>query len=264
MNGKNTKMTSVRQVWQIMDELAPPDLAAVWDTIGLQVGNPDQAVSKILLTLDVSEDVLALAAATGADLILAHHPLIFSPLPAVRQDVPEQRLVLQLCAARMSLLVAHTNLDATPGGVADCLADALGLSLIDRVPVGMYGRHGDMAETILLSRLLVMVKTALGSAGCRINTDQDRFVQRLAVFPGSFSEEDIPLLAPAGVEALVCGEMKHHVGQMLAARGICSIDAGHDVTERVVLQPLAVRLADRLPQISIAVWHGMDYNKMAF
>jgi len=256
---------TVRQVWQAIDQLAPPALAAEWDSaIGLEIGNPDQAISHVLITLDVSESVITRAAATGCQLIITHHPLIFTPITTIRHDIPEQRLIAGLLHNKISLIAAHTNLDAAPGGVADCLADVFGLSTEKCQPAGPFGRIGYLPEPMQLSRLAGLARQKLGSSGCRINTDRDRIIKCLAVFPGSFSEEEITLLTESGAEAIVCGEIKHHVGLMLSARGIASIDAGHDVTERVALKSLAKRLGEMLPEISFAVDGGLDYNKMAF
>lgn len=261
---QNQNSVTVKDILQIMDQIAPPELAAEWDKVGLQVGWPDQAVKCVLLTLDFNENALKQALDKHCELVIVHHPLFFSPLPTIRHDVPEQRLVQGLIQNKISLIVAHTNLDAAQGGVADSLADILGLSSINRQLIGMYGRQGDLAEQVSLSQLIASVRAILGASGCRVNTDQNRLISRLAVFPGSFAEEDIPLLEQFEVEALVCGELKHHIGLMLAARGVAAIDTGHDVSERVVLQPLADRLAEQLPQISFAVSGGFDYNKMVF
>jgi len=256
---------TVREVWQALDGLAPPALAAEWDTaIGLEAGSPHAQVSKVMIALDVTAEVIAQAHASGCQLIICHHPLIFTPLATLRQDVPEQNLIVSLVQQGISLLAAHTNLDAAPGGVADCLADIFGLEQDSRQPAGPFGRFGLLPQPLSLRSLLQMARERLGSSGCRINTGHDRIISRLAVFPGSFSEEEIPLLTTLGSEAIICGEIKHHVGLMLAARGIVAIDAGHDVTERVVLEPLAARLAELLPEISFAVEQGIDYNKMAF
>jgi GTP cyclohydrolase I len=254
-------------VWDIkknLDELAPPDLAEEWDHIGLQVGEPAQLVRKVLLCLDVTMNVVTEAADRQSQLIISHHPLIFEPLAQLRLDYPEQAIICGLIAHNQSVLVAHTNLDAAPGGVADCLADALNMSRETLRPVGRYGRLGQLKPAWTLSQLLAFAKETLGSAGCRLNTDQDRPISRIAVFPGSFSEEELEELCLNQAELVICGEIKHHTGLMLAARGIACIDAGHDVTERVALYPLADRLAARLPQIEFAVARDMHYNEIAF
>lgn len=263
-SGEPVEMATVGRVLQVMNDFAPPELAENWDPVGLQVGDPGQPVSRAMLALDVTGPVLAAAAAAGCSLLIVHHPLIFTPLSAIRADIPEQKLVQDLLVRRISLIAAHTNLDAAAGGVADCLADTLGFSWSGRFSAGKYGRGNDLVIPELLSHFLARVRVLLGSCGCRVNTDQDRLIRRVAVIPGSFSEDCLPLLQDLGVDCLVCGELKHHHGLMLAARGIAAVDTGHDVSERVVLQPLAWRLTEKLPEISFAVSAGFDYNKMAF
>jgi dinuclear metal center YbgI/SA1388 family protein len=265
MQSQPKKNTTTGQILQALENLAPPELAAEWDlSIGLEIGHPDTPVDRVLLTLDVTEQAVDMALSRSCQLILAHHPLFFSPLPAIRLDVPEQRLIARILREGLGLISAHTNLDAADGGVADCLADTLGLDATDRQKVGLYGRCGNLPRPMLISELFPYIREKLGSPGCRINRDQDLEVRKLAVFPGSFGEESLPFLEQMGINVLLCGELKHHLALQLAARGITVIDAGHDVTERVVLKPLSARLARLLPEIIFAVHEGLDYNGVAF
>ncbi len=265
MQRRTNQITTIGQVLQTLESLAPPELAAEWDlVIGLEIGHPDTLVNRVLLTLDVTEQAVEMALSRSCQLIIAHHPLLFSPLPAVRLDIPEQRLIARMLKEGLGLIAAHTNLDAAEGGVADCLADTLGLNAADRQKVGPYGRLGNLPRPMLISELLLYIKEKLGALGCRVNRDQDPKIRRLAVFPGSFDEDNLPFLEQMEIDALLCGELKHHLALQLAARGITAIDAGHDVTERVVLRPLSVRLARLLPGITFAVHEGLDYNRVAF
>lgn len=110
-----------------MERWAPPAMAEPDDKIGLQVGSMNAPVSNVLVALDVTEAVVEEAVRTGAELIVAHHPVIFRPLQALRTDRPEGNLIGALLRNGMSVYVAHTNLDVAPGGVNDMLAGALGL-----------------------------------------------------------------------------------------------------------------------------------------
>lgn len=110
-----------------MERWALPSLAEPDDKIGLQVGSMDASVSKALVALDVTEAVEDEAVRRGAELIIAHHPVIFRPLRALRTDRPEGRLLGKLLRHGISVYISHTNLDVAPGGVNDMLADALGL-----------------------------------------------------------------------------------------------------------------------------------------
>ena len=111
-------MTTVQQVYEVMQRLAPPELAEHWDNPGLLVdcgGN----VRRVLVTLDITPEVVEEAAAKQCTIIVAHHPVIFDPLKRLcPADVP-----YQLVQAGISAICMHTNLDAAEGGVNDVLAD---------------------------------------------------------------------------------------------------------------------------------------------
>ena len=184
-------------------------------------------------------------------LIIAHHPLLF-----------------RLCR-RSSGHTGTADRSITGGPRSDRGAP----TLAEEVPPGYMGRCADRQKVVelwppyclpMLIGLLLYIKEKLGALGCRVNRDQDSKIRRLAVFPGSFDEDNLPFLEQMEIDALLCGELKHHLALQLAARGITAIDAGHDVTERVVLRPLSVRLARLLPGITFAVHEGLDYNRVAF
>ena len=120
-------MAKVCDVLAFLDTIAPTDLKMDWDNVGLLCGRREAQIHKILVALDPFEDVCREAAQVGADLIVTHHPLIFSPLKAVTADDAVGRSILFLAARGISAVNAHTNLDRAPGGVNDRLAQALGL-----------------------------------------------------------------------------------------------------------------------------------------
>ncbi len=112
---------------EILETIAPVDLANSGDKIGLQVGDGDSEVRHVCICLDVTDDIINTAIAHQADVIIAHHPLIYNPLDSVTSDDPVSRRVLMLIRANMALYVMHTNFDAAPGGTNDVLADMFGM-----------------------------------------------------------------------------------------------------------------------------------------
>ncbi|NLZ38026.1 MAG: Nif3-like dinuclear metal center hexameric protein [Firmicutes bacterium] len=117
----------VQTLINILEKLAPKHLALEWDKIGLQLGNLQGIVTKIYVTLDVSEEALDEAIAMGADFIVTHHPFIFKPLTAIRTDQQKGRLIQRALEADIAIYAAHTNLDLANGGVNDALAQKLGI-----------------------------------------------------------------------------------------------------------------------------------------
>ena len=115
------------QISNLITELAPTDLAADWDNIGLQVGSYEQKIEKVLVALDINEEVMAEAIRKDVDLILSHHPLIFNELEAVRFDTATGRLIQKAIKNEIAIYSAHTNYDIAPGGLNDFLAHKLGV-----------------------------------------------------------------------------------------------------------------------------------------
>ena len=117
----------VRDVIAVVDRLAPFDLAEPWDHVGLQVGSPGDEVSGVLVALEVDDAALDEARRQECDLLLVHHPLIFDPLERLSDDTEAGRLALRAARDGVAVIAAHTNLDKAQGGIADVVAELLGL-----------------------------------------------------------------------------------------------------------------------------------------
>ncbi|XID95358.1 Nif3-like dinuclear metal center hexameric protein [Paenibacillaceae bacterium WGS1546] len=113
---------------QLMEKLAPKHCAVPDDKIGLQVGTAAKEVRRVLVTLDVTAAVVREAAELGAELIVAHHAVIYRPLAHLRTDTPAGALAAELLRNDIAVYVSHTNLDAADGGLNDWMAEALSLS----------------------------------------------------------------------------------------------------------------------------------------
>jgi dinuclear metal center YbgI/SA1388 family protein len=157
-------MVTLTEVLHAVNVLAPPHYAAAWDKVGLQIGDPESQVQSAVVTLDASEQCIAFAADRGAECIVAHHPLIWDPLKSVTTSTSSGAKVLQMLRDQISLIVAHTNWDAAPGGINDTLAQSIGLR--DISPFGE-------ASTVFQFKLLVFtpmntseaILNALSAAG---------------------------------------------------------------------------------------------------
>ncbi|HEY3378395.1 MAG TPA: Nif3-like dinuclear metal center hexameric protein [Armatimonadota bacterium] len=120
-------MLTVHNIQTALDALAPPALAESWDNVGLLVGDARQAVRTALIALDASVEVLEQATAQSAELLITHHPLVFSGIKRLVDDGGTVALACRLVREGRALLAAHTNLDAAPDGLNSYVADLLGL-----------------------------------------------------------------------------------------------------------------------------------------
>jgi len=120
-------MLDVQQVISELAKLAPRFLAYDWDNVGLQVGNTGWEVERILLTLDVTEEVMEEAIDKGCDIVISHHPLIFNGINSINEQTKTGRIIMSAINNKIAIYSAHTNLDIAPGGLNDYLAHLLGV-----------------------------------------------------------------------------------------------------------------------------------------
>lgn len=154
-----------------IERLAPAHLAEPWDRVGLQCGEPGMEVRRAMTALTVTPGVIEQAAAFGAEAIVAHHPLIYKDMSALRYDDRVGALLKMLAERSMALYVAHTNLDAAAGGVNDWLAERLGLQgAIPLVP-SQRGEAQYKLVTFVPLDAVEAVRSALAGAGAGVIGD---------------------------------------------------------------------------------------------
>lgn len=252
-------MTTVNEVFAFLQEKAPFELQEDFDNAGFLVGRGSGSVSKILVALDITEQVVQEAAEQGAQLIVSHHPVIFGGIRSVTDRTPGGRVLLSLIECGISAICAHTNLDAVAGGVNDTLALRLGLTEISQLkqsgvdgqgrPYGI-GRVGCVPEQSLYD-FAMAVKQLLGSNGVRL-VDGGKPVRKVAVGGGSCGGMLGDALAQ-DCDTFVTSDVKYNHFLDARAMGLNLIDAGHFPTENVVCPVLRDWLAARFPSVSVAV-----------
>ncbi|MHC1743141.1 MAG: Nif3-like dinuclear metal center hexameric protein [Syntrophobacteraceae bacterium] len=247
-------MVCVGDLIRWIDAYAPFRLAAAWDHCGLQVGNPASEVERVLVALDVSSRTLDEAIRLGCQVLVTHHPLIFRPMAAIREDEYPGRLVASAIRGRVSLIAAHTNLDIARGGTNDRLCGLMGLD--DTVPLDTgspaeaegaplgIGRVGSLPQAERLAGLARRLEDTLGGSKVRVVGKPEQSIQRVAVCTGSGGSL-LDLALAAGVEAYVTGDLKYHEGQRALEEGVALIDVGHFASEHIIVHPLKEYLVKR-------------------
>jgi dinuclear metal center YbgI/SA1388 family protein len=237
---------SLAEVLDILHEIAPLELAAEWDNVGLllqpraRVGR----VRRVLLTIDLGEAVVAEARRARTDLVVSYHPPIFQPLRRLVADDGRQRVLLQAAAAGFAVYSPHTALDAAPSGLADWLLDGVlgGQPPKEVHPCGdgEFGRLAHLERAVALPTLLQRLRRHLGVRGLQVARPA-RLRPRLrsvAVAAGAGAS----VLRGADADVLVTGEMSHHDALAATAAGRVVVLAGHSHTERGFLPVLRRRL----------------------
>lgn len=236
----------VQNVLDAVWEIAPQELAEAWDNVGLLAGHPDHPVSKVLCALDLTNAVLDEAIATGAELIVTHHPILFRGRKNLREDDPEGALLVRLVRSGIAMIAMHTNFDNAAPGVNDALAEAMDLSNV-RI-AGDYLRVGNIAP-MPLSRLIALTAEKLNTV-VRPYGDPDRMIDCVAVMGGSGGDYYREAVS-AGAQAFITGEIGYHIAMSAVDEDLCVLEAGHAATERVAVSSIAAGLRERLNNITI-------------
>ena len=224
-----------------------------WDNVGHLLGDPDQAVERVLVALDITEGVADEAIASGCQLVVAHHPVMncrWTPVQNIRDDTFQGHLFLKLLRNNVSAICMHTNLDIAWGGVNDALAQRL--ELVDPGPLceNGLGRVGEYPESVALADYVRFVCQALGCNGLRY-ADAGKPVRRVAVGGGACGEFEEDAIR-AGCDTFVTADLSYHQFLDAAGKGINLIDAGHFPTEDPVCEKVITYLTDRFPELAVS------------
>jgi len=251
----------VKDVLEFLQEKAPFELQMSFDNAGFLVGHKNQIVEKMLIALDITEEVISEAAQIGAQLIIAHHPVIWGGAKTVTDDTVMGRKLLALIENGVSAICAHTNLDAVVDGVNDALANQLGLTEIAQLRqdgVDRAGRPYGIGRVGLLpmaygdcAQFAQKVKELLGANGVRY-VDAGRPVRIVGVGGGSCSDMIGDALAQ-GCDTFVTSDVKYDGFLEALARGINLIDAGHYPTENVICPVLERWLSERFGEVEVVI-----------
>lgn len=232
---------TVGDVVAALERAYPPEFAESWDAVGLVCGDPAESVEKVLFCVDPVESTVDEALEIGAQLIVAHHPLLLRGVHGVPADEPKGRLVHRMVRAGVGLFCAHTNADSADPGVSDALAAALGLRVLRPLdPHGPgastgIGRIGELPSTERFETFVQRVADALPATawGVRAAGDPDRPIRTVAVSGGA-GDSYLGHAAMAGVDAYVTADLRHHpAGEHLekGARQPALVDVAHWASE---------------------------------
>jgi len=232
-------MTTVRDVYDFLDSIAPFAGQEPWDNSGLQVGDWDSSVERAMVCLDATPEVTAQAAAFGTQLLVSHHPVLFKPRRQLLARDPAWLLARQGIAA----IASHTPIDAMPGGVNDTLAERLGM----RTSGMLNGivRLGSLPEPVRAADLAALAAQKL-EAEARF-CDAGGFIATVAICGGQgchFLEEIY-----GRADALVTGDAGHHDFLEARQQGLSLIAAGHYETEIHVIPALMRLLQEAFPHV---------------
>ena len=254
MNNETSVACSI--IMESLEQLSAPSFAESWDNVGLLAGRRDKMVHKICIALDATDEVIEEAAAKGADLLLTHHPLIFSAIKRVNTDDFTGRRIVKLLQSDISYYAMHTNFDVM--GMADAAADemrlkerqVLDITYEDEISKEGIGRYGKLPQVMTLEECASYVKEIFHLESVKIYGEPDCAVECAAISPGSGKSMIKPAVA-VGAEVLVTGDIEHHEGLDAMAQGLMIIDAGHYGIEKIFVPYMTEYLKREFPRLEV-------------
>ena len=245
-----------KDVIRKIEEKYPVSFAEEWDNPGLLVGDPKKEVKRVFLALDVTDESLEAAVKAGADMMITHHPLIFSGIKKVTADNFISRRIIGLIENRISYYAMHTNYDVL--GMAELSEKILGIQDTEVLDVTMekegkpegIGRIGKLEKPMTLEECCVYVKHKLNLGSLKVFGDMSAEVSRLAISPGS-GKTAVPAALAKGADVLVTGDIGHHDGLDAVEQGLAIIDAGHYGTEYIFIDDMKHFLEEKLPVLEV-------------
>lgn len=245
-------MAKLEKIITVLENIAPPTLALDFDNSGLNVGDKNAEIFGITVCLDATKEVMAEAVKNGDNLVISHHPLIFTPISNL---VLGQSTCDEVCyAVQKSLNVysMHTNLDVAKDGINESMANLYSLKNITTLGLDGVGKVGKIEETDLIT--LAKQTQKLFGARVRVVKVNDTKIDTVAVINGAGADEEYILKAKeAGAQCLISCEVKHHVALFAKKSGVSLIESSHYATEKFYISTLVQKIQRELEKSGIKI-----------
>lgn len=244
------------EIIERLENLSPTSFAENWDNIGLLAGRRDKEVKCIYIALDATDEVIEDAIRQGADMLITHHPLIFTKLNRIDTDHFIGRRLFKLIQNDISYYAMHTNFDVM--GMADAAADELALqdrqvlelTYEDDISKEGIGRFGRLREQMSLLTCAEFVKKVFQLESVRVWGKENKIIEKVALAPGSGGSCIRHALA-LGADVLVTGDIDHHEGIDALAQGLAIIDAGHYGIEKIFIPYMYDFFKREMPELEV-------------
>ena len=220
----------LREIINSIESVAPRSAQEEWDNSGMQVGDTGRDIQSVLLTTDVTTEVVNEAIELGCQLIISHHPLLFHGLKQVCGQTPQARIVEMAIKHDIAIYSAHTNLDSVIGGINTTLAQKIGLTDIRLLTESGLGAIGQLPEPINYPDFIGRIRDILNCTYVRYTRPQKQMIQTVALCGGS-GAEFIETAIEQGADAYLTADCKYHEFQDADGR-IGLIDIDHWISER--------------------------------
>ena len=255
----------VKDVTKVIEEFAPLSIQEKWDNSGLCIGSPDSPVTSVLLGLDCTPELVDEAVECGADMIVTHHPLIFSGLKKISPDDMIGKAVFKAIKAGISIYAAHTNADKVIAGVSGAMAAKLGLKdveiLSDEGEGTGLGVVGNLPEPLTVEQAVELVKNSFSLSALRASRPLEGKIERVAMCGGSGGSL-IAAAKAAGAQLYLSGDISYH--NFFTSDDFMLMDIGHYESEIEIVDILFSLIKKNFPTFAVRITQNIHSNPIYY
>ena len=255
----------VKDIIKVIEDFAPLSIQEGWDNSGLCVGSPEDDVTSVLLALDCTPELVDEAVACGADMIVTHHPLIFSGLKKISPDDMVGEAVIKAIRAGISIYAAHTSADKVLEGVSGAMAAKLGLvnvTVLDEDGEGTgLGAVGDLPQPMTAEQAVAFVKDRFALKAMKTSRPSDGMISRVAMCGGSGGSL-IKTARKAGAQLYISGDISNH--NFFTSDGFMIMDIGHYESEIEIVDILFSLIKKNFPTFAVRITQNINSNPIYY
>ena len=255
----------VKDIIAVIEEFAPLSIQEGWDNSGLCVGSPEDEVTSALFALDCTEQLVDEAVACGADMIITHHPLIFSGLKKISPQDQVGAAVIKAIKNGIAIYAAHTNADKVIAGVSGAMAAKLGLTdvqILDEDCDGTgLGVVGDLSQPLTADEAVALVKEKFGLKMLKASRPSDGLISRVAMCGGSGGSL-IGAARRSGAQLYISGDISYH--NFFTPEGFMIMDIGHYESEIEIVNILFSLIKKNFPTFAVRITQNINSNPIYY
>ena len=255
----------VEDVTKVIEEFAPLSIQEKWDNSGLCIGSSESPVSSVLFGLDCTPELVAEAIECGADMIVTHHPLIFSGLKKISPDDMIGEAVFKAIKAGINIYAAHTNADKVIAGVSGAMAAKLGLQNVEILSEDGEGTGlgvvGELPKALTAEQVLELVKERFNLKMVKTSKPVEGKITKVAMCGGSGSSL-ISAAKAAGAQLYISGDISYH--NFFTPEGFMLMDIGHYESEIEIVDILFSLVKKNFPTFAVRITQNMHSNPIYY
>ena len=255
----------VKDIIKIIEDFAPLSIQEGWDNSGLCVGSPEDEVSSVLLALDCTEALVDEAVECGADMIVTHHPLIFSGMKKISPDDQVGAAVIKAIRHGIAVYAAHTSADNVLSGVSGAMAARLGLvnvSILDEDGEGTgLGVVGDLPRPLSAEQVVALVKEKFSLKVMKASKPVEGDITRVAICGGSGGSL-IPAARKSGAQLYLSGDISYH--NFFTPEGFMIMDIGHYESEIEIVNIFSSLIKKNFPTFAVRITQNINSNPIYY